>query len=261
VSGILSANISIDGSKQAPTGQGLVQLAKASAWDESISNLTVNFRATNSEIHSTAQLQVPAGTVSADLSYSFPTEEYEASANTSGLELDQINAVQAHTLGISGTLTASGSGRGTLKDPQFTATVRMPQLQVRDQTISQVQAQLMVSHQQANFAVKSIVAQGTLEAKGDVGLTGEYPATASVDIRGLPIGPLIASYISGIQTGLEGQTEIHATLSGPLKAPAQLAVHLEVPTLNVQYRTAQIALVRPLKVDYRTVWHLFSRRS
>lgn len=251
VSGILSANLSIDGSKQAPSGQGSIQLAKASAWDEPISNLTVNFKATNSEIHSTAELQAPAGTVSADVNYSFPTEEYEASVSASGLKLEQINAVQAHTLGVRGTLTASGSGRGTLKDPQFTASLQMPRLQVRDQTISEVRAQLMVAGQQATFAAKSTVAQGTMEAKGELGLSGEYPATASVDVRSLPIGPLIASYIPEAQTGLEGQTEIHATLSGPLKVPSQIAFHVEIPVLNVQYKTAQIALVRPLKVDYR----------
>jgi translocation and assembly module TamB len=251
VTGTLSANVAIDGSREAPTGEGSIQLARASAWDEPIRNLTVDFKGTKNEIHSTAQLQAPAGTVSADLTFSLSTEEYVASVNASGLKIEQINALKTRDLGISGTLTASGSGRGTLKDPQFTANIQLPQLQVRDQTISQVQGQLTVARQHANFAIQSVVSQGTMEAKGDLGLAGEYPAEGSVDIRSLPIGPLLASYIPGSRTGLEGQTEIHATLSGPLKEPTQLAVHLEIPVLNLQYRTAQIALVRPLKVDYR----------
>ena len=82
-------------------------------------------------------------------------------------------------------------------------------------------------------------------------------------MRSLPIGPLLASYVSGSVTGLEGQTEIHATLSGPLKEPGQVTVHLQVPVLKLQYRTAEIALVRPLEVNYRHgAWlHPCSRRS
>lgn len=251
VSGILSGNVAIDGSEEAPSGQGSIQITKASAWDQTIRGLTVRFEGTNHEIHSTAEVQTPAGTVSADITYSFPTEAYVASVMTSGLRLDQIRSLQNSKLGVSGILTASGSGRGTLQEPQFTATVGVPQLQVRGETISQVQAHLALAQQRIKFSIESLVAQGTMMASGDLGLTGSYPATASVNIRNLPIGPLVASYIPGSVAGLEGQTEVHATLTGPLKDPAQLAIQLEIPTLSMQYRSAQIALVQPLKAEYR----------
>ena len=251
VSGILSGNINLEGSRQDPNGQGSLQLTKASAWNEPISDLTVKFSGANHAIRSTAQLQVPAGAVSANLTYSLSTGKYEANVSASGLKLEQVHAIQTRDLGLSGILTASVDGQGTLDDPQFTAHLQIPQLQIRDQAISNLQGQVNVAHERASFAITSNVAQGSAEAKGDVALTGEYQTTASLDVRGFPVGTLLASYISGGQPDLQGQTEIHATVNGPLKAPAQLEAHVEIPSLNLSYKTAQIALVHPLKIDYR----------
>ena len=151
VTGILTANVTIDGSRQSPMGQGTLQLTRASAWNEPIRNLSIKFEGTNNQIHATTELQALAGTVSADLTYSTSTEEYAVSVRTSGLKIDQLNAVKTREPGISGMVSASGSGRGTLKNPAFTMTVEAPQLDVRGQTVSQARAQVTVSNDHAEL--------------------------------------------------------------------------------------------------------------
>jgi translocation and assembly module TamB len=99
--------------------------------------------------------------------------------------------------------------------------------------------------------LSSVVSQGNVEAKGDVALAGDYNTTATMDVRALPIGPLLADYASGSSPNLQGQTEIHAEINGPLKDPARMQVHVEVPVFNLAYQSMSIALVRPLRLDYR----------
>jgi translocation and assembly module TamB len=252
--GTLSVNVTVRGSEQNLAGQGSLQIVKASAFDEPITKLGINFQGSGNTLQSTAQLQVPAGTVEAKLTFSPQSGQYQASVNTAGLKLAQINAVQSRDLGIAGLLTASASGSGTFKDlardSQLSAHLQIAQLHVHEQVVSDAEAQLTLARQHANFTLHSVIAQGNVDAKGDVELAGEYQTTATIDVRALPIGPLLASYVSGGQPGLQGQTEIHAEMAGPLKETAQIQAHVEIPSFNLTYQAMSIALVRPLRLDY-----------
>ena len=251
VDGTVSADISINGTKQNPSGHGSVQITKASAWDQPVNNFSAKFDASGSAIKSTAELQLPAGNVNANVTFEPQTKRYDASVDTSGFKIGQLQAVQQRGMNISGLLTASARGQGSLDNPQLSAKLQISQLQFRDQSISSVDAALNVAQQHANFTLHSVVAQGDVEAKGDVALTGDYNSTATLDVRALPVGALLETYIAGVPPGLHGQTEIHAELNGPLKQPSLVQAHVEVPSFNLAYEAANLSLVRPLKLDYR----------
>ncbi len=249
--GTLSGNVALRGSEQSLGGQGSVRVVKASAWGEPVEALALDFKGNGNSLQSTAQLHIPAGDIDANLTFSPQSGEYQLSVHTSGLKLGELHAVQARDLGIAGALNLTANGRGTLRDPQLSAHLQIAQLQIRDQSVSDAEAQLAVAHQHANFTLQSVIAHGKIEANGDVELAGQYNGAASVDVRQLPIGPLLAGYLSGSQPGLQGQTEIHAQLHGPLKKPSQIEAHVEIPTFNIGYQAADLALVRPLRLDYR----------
>ena len=159
--------------------------------------------------------------------------------------------MQARDLGIGGLLTVSAHGQGSLTDPQLSANLQIAQLRVRDQAISSAQAELNVARQHATFTLHSVIAEGNVEAKGDVELARDYSTSATLDVRAVPVGALLATYISGFPPNLQGQTEIHAALNGPLENPALVQAHVEIPTFNLAYQSANLALVRPLRLDYR----------
>ena len=251
VDGTLSANVSIQGTRDNPSGRGSIQITKAIAWDEPLTNLSANFDANGQEIESTARLQLPAGTVTANVTFCPETKQYDAKVDTSGLKLDQVHAVQARDLGIGGLLTVSARGQGSLTEPQLSANLQIAQLRFRDQAISSAQAELNVARQHANFTLHSVIAEGNIEAKGDVELVRDYNTSATFDVSAVPVGALLATYISGVPPNMQGQTEIHATLNGPLENPALVQAHVEIPTFNLAYKSANLALVRPLRLDYR----------
>jgi translocation and assembly module TamB len=90
-----------------------------------------------------------------------------------------------------------------------------------------------------------------VDIKGNVELAGQQNATGTVDVKALPIAAVLANFLPAQSPNVKGQTEVHLSFQGPLKSPEQLQAHLEIPTLDVAYGGAQIALAHPLKADYR----------
>ncbi len=76
----------------------------------------------------------------------------------------------------------------------------------------------------------------------------------------IPLQPILAAYAPAQAASVSGQTEIHATVRGPLKNKELLQAHVKIPTLGVNYRAAaiaggppanlQIAAVKPIQADY-----------
>ena len=251
VTGDLSANISFDGSERNPAGHGSLTITNASAWNEPIASLALQFQGDGNSIRSTEQLRTAGGNLSANIGFSPQTGEYDAAVNIPGLALGKLRTVPARTNEISGTLSGTAAGRGTFNNPQVDANLQIAQLQFHDQTIRLVQARLNVAQQHATFTLQSDLDQGALQAQGDADLTGEYMASAAIDIRALPIGLLLANYLPRGGPRFGGQTEIHATLRGPLSAPARIEAHVDIPSLTVGYKSAEISSVRPIQIDYR----------
>jgi len=110
-----------------------------------------------------------------------------------------------------------------------------------------------VARQQAQFTLHTEYAKGTIEGKGTVALTGEHNATASLDMTSMPIDALLAAAgdAANPAAGVTGETEIHATMQGPLKDLARVEGHVEIPKLSLAYQDQKIAAVDPIRFDYR----------
>ncbi len=250
VSGDLSANVNLEGSQLHPSGSGSAQIANAHAYGEAIQTLSAKFHTENDAIVSTLTVAAPAGTIDANLSYTPKTKAYKAQLDAPALVLQKLQAVQARNLGITGTLSASLRGEGTVDDPQLEASLRLPQLQIQQNTISASDAELHVSQHTANVTLDSQVAQAAIHARGTVSLTGDFQTDAKIDTGTIPLGPLVAAYASGAPGDFQGQAEMHATLKGPLKDASKIEAHLSIPTLKATYRSLEIGISQPVRADY-----------
>jgi translocation and assembly module TamB len=251
ITGVLTADISLHGSQLSPAGQGSIQLTQARAWDQPIQSIALQFQGSGNAVHSTLALQTPAGNARGSIAYYPQSQGYEAQIEARDIKLDQVQAMRSRDLGIRGTLTISGQGRGTFKEPQLELVANIPQLQVHEQKINVINAHLSVANQHADLSLDSQLAQTYVKASGSMSLTPDYYTSATLDTQGLPLGPLLASYLPGQGQDFRGQTEVHASLKGPLKDPARLEAHVEIPTLTAAYQSMQIANAVPIRVDYR----------
>lgn len=250
VTGDLSANMSLDGSQLQPVGSGSAQIANARAYGESIRVLAAKFHAENGSIVSTLNISAPAGAVNADLTYTPKTKAYKVRLDAPAVVLQKIQRVQEKNLGIQGTISASVNGEGTVDNPQLVASVRLPELQMRKGSISNFNADLRVAQHKADLNVGTNVSAASIRAHGRVNLTDDYYTDAVIDTNTIPFAPLLATYASSVPQGFQGQSELHATLKGPLKDKSKLVAHLSIPVLQAKYQQLEIGIPQPIRADY-----------
>jgi translocation and assembly module TamB len=250
VGGELAAKLSLKGSQVDPRGSGSIEIANARAYDEPLKSLTLTFHGDKGSVASDLHVSSDAGSANANLRYAPKTKAYKLRLDAPAIVLQKFRTLQAKNLGVQGTVTVSANGEGTLDNPQLTASIHLPKLEVQQKSIIGVKVDIHVANKHADFSVGSQVAQASLNARGNINLTGEYQADASIDTSALPLEVLLATFSNRVPEGFSGQTEIHATLKGPLKDKTQLQAHLVIPTLNASYQSLQIGAASPIRADY-----------
>jgi translocation and assembly module TamB len=249
--GTLAMNIAVHGSQLNPVGQGTITIAKAKISGETVQNLNAKFQGDGNTVTANLTVQMPAGAARADVDYYPKTQGYRAQVQAQNFRLEKLQTVQARNMGIAGALNLNASGQGTVKDPQLQATLEIPQLQMKQQTVQGIKLQTIVQNHVATIALDSDVAKTFIKAHGTVGIEAPYMADVKLDTGKIDFQPLMALYAPQQAVDVSGQTELHATVRGPLADKNRVEAHLEVPNLNLNYKQFQLAAAKPIKVDYQ----------
>jgi translocation and assembly module TamB len=106
-----------------------------------------------------------------------------------------------------------------------------------------------VAMHNADLNLESNVLDAPIKAHAKIALTGGYYTDAVIDTGTISLGAIVATYAPNMQ-GFAGQTQLHATLKGPLKDKAQVEARLSIPMLKATYQSLEIGIVNPIQVDY-----------
>ncbi len=253
ITGTLNLNIAAHGSELNPIGQGDVNLHNATVSGEPIQLADVRFQGTGDAVHTNLLVRLAAGTTQGEVTYYPKQEGYDAQLQAIDIQLQKLQTLKARNIQASGTLNLTASGRGTLKNPQGQASLTIPLLDVQKQQIRNVNLQAAVANHEATFALGSQVLNAALKAQGKVALTGDYYADATVDTPVIQLQPLLAAYSPEQAARLTGQTEIHASIRGPLRDKKLVEAHLDIPTLTVSYKAPAIAGTQPVNLQIAAV--------
>ena len=257
VAGTLAANVRVHGTINHPQGQGNVTLTRAKVYDEPVQSADLVFSGVGDQVHGKLAVHVAGGTAQGVVNIRPVQKTYDAQLTADGIRLDQLQVLKAHNVEAKGLLDVRGSGQGTLDNPQFNAALQIPQLEIWQQTIHEfkfktLRLQMGVANHVATANLNSNVADTTIQAAGKVNLTGDYFAEATLDTQAISLQPLLAIYAPSQTASLNGETELHATLRGPLKNRKLLEAHITLPTLKMAYGSAiQLAAASPIHVDYK----------
>lgn len=251
VAGTLNANLHLHGSELNPVGSGNISIAKAVVYEQPVSAIKVALQGDGSEAHADLAIQTPAGNVNGHVSVRPEERTYTAQIATDGIRLNEVQALAAHKVNVKGTLSLNASGQGSFDNPQGSALIQIPQLIVEGQTITGLKLQASVADHLAKAVLSSSAIGTKIDANATVNLTGDYMADAKVDTQLIPLQPLLAVYAPDQAESVSGQTEVHATLHGPLKDKNALEAHLTIPVLKLGYGSnIQLAAAEPIRVDY-----------
>ena len=252
VTGTLAANMQMHGTELSPIGQGNLSLTHITAYDQPITSAKLTFAGTGDEVHGDLGVQLPAGDVQSKVSIRPREKSYNAQLTASGIRLDQLQALQAQKIDAKGVVSIQAKGAGTFDNPQLDATLQIPQIEIQNQKIADVNLQMNVANHLANANLTSAAVGTQIKANAKVNLTGDYAADATLDTQTIPLQPIFAIYAPDQAADLTGQTEVHATLHGPLKKQKLLEAHITIPTLKLAYsNTIQLAETAPIRVDYK----------
>ena len=251
IEGLISGEVSASGTQEQPQAKGHIELAKAVVYNEPLTLCSMNINADQQTIHIDAEVKAAAGSMTAKLAYQPAAKHYQIAVNTSDLTLEKVQALQRAAGTVSGNLTANISGEGTIDNPNLTAHLQIPDLEMRGESFHQVDAQLDAKGKHTEFHLNSNVEQTSIQAKGSVELTPGYPANITLDTGKVPIGPLLARFVPNSQHGAGGELEIHGNLEGPLQTPAQLQARVEIPTLQLEAQSLKLANASPIRINYQ----------
>jgi translocation and assembly module TamB len=252
LTGTLNTHVTLHGTELNPIGNGTLSLSKVVAYQEPIASVQVKFNGTGDEAHAELDVQLPAGTVKSNVSVRPKEKTYTAQLSSSGIDLTKLNALKEQKLDASGVVAINAHGQGTFDNPQVTASIQIPSLVIEKQTVKNLNLNVDLANHVANATLNSAAINTSIQAKARVSLTGDYETDASIDTQGIPLQPLVAVYSPSQASALSGQTELHATVHGPIKNKAQLEAHLVIPYLNVDYNnTIKLASNGPIKADYK----------
>jgi translocation and assembly module TamB len=252
ITGTISADASLHGSVMNPVGSGSVTLANLVAYDQPVSGAKLTFRGTGDEAHADLSVQTPAGGVQGKFSIRPKLKTFDAQINSGGIDLAKLQVLKARQVDATGELSLNATGQGSFDNPQVSASFQIPRLVVQKQTIADLKLQVNAADHIANATLSTSAVNTNIQAKAKVELTGDYLADAALDTQSIALQPLIALYSPEEAASLSGQTELHATLHGPLKNPKAMEAHVNIPVLKMGYGTSiQLAAAEPIHVDYK----------
>lgn len=251
VSGTLNANLQAHGTELAPIGNGTIQLSHASVSNEPINSVHVVFDGDGNSVKTRLQVSLPAGNATSEVEYSPKSKSFNANVRANGIKLGQLQAVKARGIDLTGVLNVNATGSGTLDNPQGQATIEVPQLQIRNQKVSDLKFTANVANNVATLDLGTNILGTHAGAHGTIQLTGDYNADLKLDTQTISFAPILAVYAPAQADDISGQTELHASLQGPLKNKAKVIAHVSVPQLNVSYKnTIKLAEAAPIQADY-----------
>jgi len=250
ISGNLSVDLSMHGSQLNPIGKGSVRLTRANVYGQALQQLSIQSEGNGDALTSSLEISLPAGSGKANLVLYPKRKGYEVQLNVPGVNLAQLKAVQDKNLGLAGVLTVNANGHGTVDDPQLALTVQIPQLKVRDASISGIKANINVANRQAHLDLDSEILQTSVQARATVNISDGHYTRATLDTKGLPIEGLLALRGPAKSNGPRGIVEVHATAEGPLDDKDRMQAEVIIPTLKAEYQGLQIGNARPLHIHY-----------
>ena len=252
VSGMLAADVTAHGTMSNPMGHGTVMLTHVEAYQQPIQTVSLTLTGANGQVQGNLAAHVAAGSIEGHATVQPEQKTFHAQLTAKGIRLDQFAAFAARNIEVSGQLQANVHGQGTFDNPQLDAAVKIPQLEIRQQKIQDIALKMNLANHVATAELKSQAMNTPIEATAKVDLTGDYLADATLNTKTIALQPLFAIYAPSQAAGLTGETEIHATLHGPLKDKKLLQAQAVLPVLKLGYsNTIQLAAASPVQVVYK----------
>lgn len=251
VSGELSVNADVHGTAENPIGHGSLALNHGIIYDEPLQSANLVFNGTEDNVHGDLSLKVKAGTLHSTATVQPKEKTFTAQLDAEGILLEQFKSLLSRGIGGKGEANLHASGQGTFQNPSATVHLEIPTLNIQGQKISDVLMDANLADHIGTATASLRAEEIPIQAHAKIKLTGNQEISATLDTQTLSLQTLAALYAPQVDSRFTGQTEVHATLQGPLKQKQLLVAHVTLPILRMSYGAhLQLAATAPIHADY-----------
>jgi translocation and assembly module TamB len=221
LTGLVSAQMAVDGPADTMSGDGWVQLDNGTLYDQPLTRARAQGRIAGEVIQlASVTLNSTAGTATATGSYDLRTRQFKIDAHGSGIDIAKIDKLHEKATQLTGDLAFSLAGSGTFDDPRLTAKATLANLSVGGQKFGELNAAAHTADGELTWDVTSRFETAELTAHGRTALRGDNETQATLNFAKFNIGALLEmAHINGLtgESNLEGAVNVQGPLARPLE--------------------------------------------
>ena len=207
VSGLVSAQVVIDGPINTPSGDGWVELDQGTIYGEPLTKARAEGKIVGQVVQlASVTMNSAAGTIAGSGSYDLHSRRFQVDAHGSGLDVAKIERLRQSTTALAGTMEFKLSGSGTFDDPHLDGAATISNLAVSGQSLGAISVTAHAVNRSITYDITSRLEAAELVAHGQTELHGDNETRATLNFSQFNIGPLLAMmHVNGLTGELESR--------------------------------------------------------
>jgi translocation and assembly module TamB len=251
LTGTVALDAHATGTLQDLHGAGSLTLANGVAYGEPYDSVAAQMTVQGQDVEAShVLLKLHGMQLAGNGGYDMGNEHLHAHIEGQNILLSKFATVQRAKTDVDGVVSLVVDANGTMTQPGLKANVKLSGVTYQGQDIGGATVEAHSTGETVYFVVNSALVGATLDATGQVGLTGNYPLQAKMTVAGLDIGKPLAMFGPG---NVKGQSLINgtATVNGPLKTPKALDGEASFSQVDVKLQGIELKAAEPLRIGLR----------
>jgi translocation and assembly module TamB len=241
VAGTLNAQLNLDGPVRTLGGSGWVELNSGSFYGEPVTRLRAEGAIANDLLKlSSVSVSAPGGSLSATGSYDLHEHRFQVDGKGADIDVAKIESLERKGVDLTGKLSFSVSGSGTLDDPHLEAHATMNPLALSGESLGGLDLVAQTANRSVTYDATTRLEGAELKLHGQTELHGDNATEARLEFSHFNIDALLKS--AHVQ-GLTGESALAGTITveGPLAHPEQLRGDARLQQLEVTVAGVHLA--------------------
>ena len=233
VTGLLSAQVLVDGPIQTLNGSGWIQLDNGTLYGEPLTRVHAQGKTVGQALRlSSVTMNSAAGTVTGSGAYDMHSRQFQVDAHGSGIDVGKIERLRKEGADVAGSLGFSLSGSGTIDDPHLNGRLALAGFTVSGERFGEFDIVAHTANRNLIYDITSRLEAAELTAHGQTALSGDNETQATLKFSKFNIGALLESAHINELTG-ESDLEGTVNLEGPLAHPEKMHGEAQIQQLAV----------------------------
>lgn len=248
ITGTVSANLNVSGTKANPEGGGHVQLTNGTIYEEPVKSVSADVQLGQQEARVRNFVMTHNGAqVTGSGEYNLQTTAFSFQLVGSNFQLATIRRLQNNRATLAGLLNFNATGSGTREKPIINASARFHNMVVNNQRIGDAmltavtQGDALRLNARSNFQTAELTLDGTVKVQDPL-----YPANIAVRFTNFDFMPYLQPLLQG-KFSARSFSEGAIVVQGPLREPRKLTVKAEIPKLTAEMQGIELHNVEPIQ--------------